>query len=52
MKYMGGIIVVLYAVVAFSGWEPFTRESRGTAGVTGVGGAGVRTRSGGFMGGK
>ncbi len=50
MKYFGGIIVVLYALVAFSGWEPFTRTQRGQA--AGVRGGGVRTLTGGFMGGK
>jgi len=49
MKYIGGIIVLLYAAVAFSGWEPFTREQRGQ---TGMRGGGVRTWTGGFMGGK
>ncbi|HEX8436311.1 hypothetical protein [Archangium sp.] len=50
MKYIGGVIVLLYAVVAFSGWEPFTRSQRGQ--VAGVRGGGVRTWTGGFMGGK
>jgi hypothetical protein len=49
MKYFGAIIVVLYAVVAFSGWEPFTREERG---VVATRGGGVRFWTGGFMGGK
>ncbi len=49
MKYIGGVIVILYAVVAFSGWEPFTRAQRGQAAVTR---GGVRTWTGGFMGGK
>ena len=53
MKYIGGIIVVLYAMMAFSGWEPFTRAERGTAGARGASVAGAtRYRSGGFMGGK
>ena len=49
MKYIGGIVVILYAAVAFSGWEPFTRSQRTQAGVRGTG---VRTWTGGFMGGK
>ena len=49
MKYIGGVIVILYALMAFSGCEPFTRSERGQAGVRG---SGVRTRTGGFMGGK
>jgi hypothetical protein len=49
MKYIGGVVVLLYAVVAFSGWEPFTREQRGRANVSG---GGVRFWSGGYMGGK
>jgi hypothetical protein len=49
MKYLGGVIVILYALVAFSGWEPFTREERGQ---TGTRGSGVRYWTGGFMGGK
>ena len=54
MKYIGGIIVVLYAMMAFSGWEPFTRAERGTVGARGASGAAgaSRYRSGGFMGGK
>lgn len=55
MKYVGGIIVVLYGVMAFSGWEPFTRAERGTVGARSAGGGAVgaaRYRSGGFMGGK
>ena len=50
MKFIGGIIVLLYAMVAFSGWEPFTREQRGQT--TAPRGGGVRTWTGGFMGGK
>ncbi len=49
MKYFGAIIVVLYAVVASSGWEPFTREQRGLVATRG---SGVRYWTGGFMGGK
>jgi hypothetical protein len=49
MKYIGGVVVLLYAVVAFSGWEPFTREERGSASVRSGGSV---YRSGGFMGGK
>ncbi|MET0405501.1 MAG: hypothetical protein ABW123_23995 [Cystobacter sp.] len=53
MKYIGGIIVGLYAVMAFSGWEPFTRAERGKVS-RGAGAAvgAARYRSGGFMGGK
>ncbi len=29
MKYFGGLVVLLYGAVAFSGWEPFTNEERG-----------------------
>ena len=50
MKFIGGVIVILYAVVAFSGCEPFTRSQRGQA--VARGGGGVRTWTGGFMGGK
>jgi hypothetical protein len=54
MKYIGGIIVVLYGVMALAGWEPFTRAERGTVGSRGAGAAvgTSRYRSGGFMGGK
>ncbi len=59
MKYIGGIIVVLYALMAYRGWEPFTRAERGTvtSSSRGSGGGfffvgGSRYRSGGFMGGK
>ena len=50
MKYIGGIIVVLYAVMAFSGCEPFTRSQKGA--VAGARGSGVRYWTGGYMGGK
>lgn len=51
MKYFGGAVVLLYALVSFSGWEPFgggekermSEEQRR---------AGVRTWTGGFLGGK
>ena len=49
MKLIGGVIVILYAVVAFTGCEPFTRTQRGQAVARG---GGVRTWTGGFMGGK
>ena len=49
MKYIGGIIVVLYALMAFSGCEPLTRAERGQATARG---SGVRYWTGGFMGGK
>lgn len=49
MKYFGAIIVVLYALVTFSGCEPFTRSERGQAEARG---SGVRYWTGGFMGGK
>jgi hypothetical protein len=61
MKVIGGIIVVLYALMAYRGWEPFTRAERGTvtsstSSSRGSGGGffvgGSRYRSGGFMGGK
>jgi hypothetical protein len=59
MKYIGGLVVVLYGVMAFSGWEPFTRAQRGTvtsSSSRGTGGGffmgGSRYRGGGFMGGK
>ncbi|ATB31204.1 hypothetical protein [Melittangium boletus] len=54
MKYFGGVIVVLYAWMALTGWEPFTRAEKGKAAArTGGGGGGVaRYRSGSFMGGK
>jgi hypothetical protein len=58
MKFIGGIIVVLYALMAYRGWEPFTRAERGTvtsSSSRGSGGffvGGSRYRSGGFMGGK
>jgi hypothetical protein len=53
MKYLGGVIVLLYAAVALSGWEPFTRAQRGRVDLRSGGGAsGVRYWTGGFMGGK
>jgi len=53
MKYFGGVIVLLYAVMALLGLEPFTQAERGRAVKGGGGGLGVaRYRSGGFMGGK
>lgn len=51
MKYFGGVVVLLYAVVALLGWEPFTREQRGQANVR-AGPGGVRYWTGGYMGGK
>jgi hypothetical protein len=50
MKFIGGIIVLLYAAMAFSGCEPFGGGERGKADVRGSGGA--RYWTGGFMGGK
>jgi hypothetical protein len=54
MRYMGGVIVLLYAAMAFSGWEPFTREERGQVAARGgtSGGSGARFWTGGYMGGK
>jgi hypothetical protein len=54
MKYFGGLVVLLYALVAFSGWEPFTREKRGMATLRGgtSGSSGARFWTGGYMGGK
>jgi hypothetical protein len=53
MKFIGGLIVLLYAWVAFSGWEPFTREERGQVpGDVRSNPRGVRYWTGGFMGGK
>lgn len=53
MKYVGGAILVLYAVVAFTGYEPFTTEERGAV-PTDVRRApgGLMLWHGGFMGGK
>lgn len=53
MKWIGGIVVLGYALMAFSGWEPFAREQRGK--VTGDvrrGPGGVLLWTGGFQGGK
>ena len=52
MKYLGGVVVLLYAVVALSGWEPFTREQRGQVANVRSGSGGVRFWTGGYMGGK
>ncbi len=49
MKFIGGIIVLLYALMAFRGCEPFTRAEKGHAGTRG---SGVRYWTGGYMGGK
>jgi hypothetical protein len=51
MKYFGGLIVVLYAAMAFWGWEPFTQSERGKV-TRGTSGSTSRYRSGSFMGGK
>lgn len=29
VKYLGGLVVLAYAAMAFSGYEPFTTEQRG-----------------------
>jgi len=29
MKYVGGLILLAYAAIAFTGWEPFATEERG-----------------------
>jgi|GEM_PF-1662689 len=55
MKYFGGVIVVFYAWMALTGWEPFTRAERGKVARTSSGSgtsSGARYRSGSFMGGK
>ena len=52
MKYVGGIIVLLYAAMALWGWEPFTRAERGKVSRSATGSGSSRYRSGSFMGGK
>jgi hypothetical protein len=53
MKYFGGLVVLLYAAMAFSGWEPFTTEERGRVpDATRRGPNGVFLWTGGFHGGK
>jgi hypothetical protein len=54
MKYFGGLVVLAYAAVAFSGWEPFTNEERGKVAPGDVrrGPNGVFIWTGGFHGGK
>lgn len=52
MKYFGGVIVLLYGLMAVLGFEPFSGAQRGKAdGARGTVGA-ARYRSGSFMGGK
>jgi hypothetical protein len=53
MKFFGGLVVLLYAAMAFSGWEPFTTEERGRV-PDDVRGRpnGVFLWTGGFHGGK
>jgi hypothetical protein len=53
MKYFGGLVVLLYAVMAFSGWEPFTTEERGRVpDDVRRGPGGVLLWTSGFQGGK
>ncbi len=49
MKFIGAVVVVLYAAVAFSGWEPFGGGERNKAAVRP---GGARYWTGGYMGGK
>lgn len=30
MKVFGGLVVLAYAAMTFTGWEPFTTEERGS----------------------
>ncbi|EAU69419.1 hypothetical protein STIAU_3691 [Stigmatella aurantiaca DW4/3-1] len=53
MKYFGGLVLLLYGAMAFSGWEPFTKEERGkVSGDVRRGPGGVLLWTGGFQGGK
>jgi hypothetical protein len=53
MKFFGGLVVLAYAAMALSGWEPFTTEERGELpdGVRHAPG-GVLLWTSGFQGGK
>lgn len=53
MKWFGGLVLLLYSGLAFSGWSPFTDEERGQvpANVR-RGPGGVLLWTGGYMGGK
>jgi hypothetical protein len=51
MKVMGGVLVVLYAALSFSGYEPFAQRERNTLPAH-LRGPGLRSWSGGYLGGK
>jgi hypothetical protein len=53
MKYLGGLILLAYMAIAFTGWEPFTTEERGAvpSDVRRAPGGVLLWRTG-FMGGK
>lgn len=53
MKYVGGLILLAYAALAVSGWEPFTQEERGVVpGDVRRAPGGILHWHSGFMGGK
>ncbi|WP_224242299.1 hypothetical protein [Hyalangium gracile] len=53
MKFFGGLVVLAYAFMAFTGWEPFATEERGKVpDDVRRGPGGVLLWTGGFQGGK
>ncbi|WP_338870147.1 hypothetical protein [Myxococcus stipitatus] len=53
MKWFGGLVVLLYSAVVWSGWSPFTREERDRVpGNVRRSPGGVLLWTGGYMGGK
>lgn len=53
MKFFGGLVVLAYAAMTFSGWEPFTTEERGKVpDDVRRGPGGVLLWTSGFQGGK
>ena len=53
MKYFGGMVVLVYAALAFTGFEPFSREEKGRVPTDARRGpGGVLIWHSGFRGGK
>ena len=53
MRFVGGVFVLLFAYMAFTGYRPFTRDERGRLpGDARRGPGGVIFWTGGFQGGK
>ncbi|MBF5045159.1 MULTISPECIES: hypothetical protein [Myxococcaceae] len=53
MRFLGGLVVLLFAYLAFTGWRPYTAEERGQLpGDARRGPGGAIFWTGGFQGGK